>query len=595
MSIQDKFNRANVIYKITKDIDLGGETLTIPEGCTLDFQGGSFSNGTIVFNDTNILGTKCIDKTIILKGTLKNDFLNLNIYKIEVSDDISNILSNVFLLGINVEIPLGKYKVSNVHIPVQMAGKCIKGCGYNLYSEEKVTLLYNNVGSSFILEDGANNIMFRDFSLKGENSASIGIDASFGAYCSLINLGIFGFNEIGVKIRQGLWRIDNIFVGANANIGLELYSDSTITNSEFSGGNKPLRILAGGNRISNVWANTANICCVELTPLDDNTTHINTSISGLYVGDVRGNNEYCIRITGTDDQKVQHVQIVNLSIQTAIAFGNTHSHILIDKVRHSMISNSQGIGLGLYSNENSYTKSFADIKNSDGISICNSVIQYINGNAINLDTTDANTIINGNNFVSCGTDEEHGANIKGTGYGLMVANNIFYSNNNYTFAGDAQGRYMEFRNNIIRYPNATTVKNNKSTYDYTRQDNQAIINKLTLYGSTIDVDCINKGRNLYKSSEFSCGGGVTTNIYDFTNDKTENKVFLISVSQKGTSINGCFGLLFMSSSKANVVTLANTNTDSVLLNSFGVSGNNLTFKTGSGYGETTWVLNIASL
>lgn len=54
MAIQDKFNRANVIYKITKDIDLGGETLTIPEGCTLDFQGGSFSNGTIVGNNTSI-------------------------------------------------------------------------------------------------------------------------------------------------------------------------------------------------------------------------------------------------------------------------------------------------------------------------------------------------------------------------------------------------------------------------------------------------------------------------------------------------------------------------------------------------------------
>lgn len=54
MAIQDKFNRANVIYKITKDIDLGGETLTIPEGCTLDFQGGSFSNGTIVGDNTAI-------------------------------------------------------------------------------------------------------------------------------------------------------------------------------------------------------------------------------------------------------------------------------------------------------------------------------------------------------------------------------------------------------------------------------------------------------------------------------------------------------------------------------------------------------------
>lgn len=40
----------NIIYKIIFDIDLGGTTLTLPANCTLDFQGGSFSNGTIVGN-----------------------------------------------------------------------------------------------------------------------------------------------------------------------------------------------------------------------------------------------------------------------------------------------------------------------------------------------------------------------------------------------------------------------------------------------------------------------------------------------------------------------------------------------------------------
>lgn len=71
MAIQDKFNRANVIYKITKDIDLGGETLTIPEGCTLDFQGGSFSNGTIVGNITAIQAglNKIFGLDIELTGT----------------------------------------------------------------------------------------------------------------------------------------------------------------------------------------------------------------------------------------------------------------------------------------------------------------------------------------------------------------------------------------------------------------------------------------------------------------------------------------------------------------------------------------------
>lgn len=52
---QNKFNKPNVIYKITKDIDLGKGILTIPANCTLDFQGGSFTNGTITFNNTKVI------------------------------------------------------------------------------------------------------------------------------------------------------------------------------------------------------------------------------------------------------------------------------------------------------------------------------------------------------------------------------------------------------------------------------------------------------------------------------------------------------------------------------------------------------------
>lgn len=72
MAIQDKFNKPNHIYKITKDIDLEGQTLTIPNGCTLDFQGGSFSNGTIVGNSTSIIGNDYnIFNNIIFNGIIK--------------------------------------------------------------------------------------------------------------------------------------------------------------------------------------------------------------------------------------------------------------------------------------------------------------------------------------------------------------------------------------------------------------------------------------------------------------------------------------------------------------------------------------------
>ena len=52
---QDMINKSNTIYEIRYDFDLNGREITIPEGCVLDFQGGSISNGTVIFRNTKIL------------------------------------------------------------------------------------------------------------------------------------------------------------------------------------------------------------------------------------------------------------------------------------------------------------------------------------------------------------------------------------------------------------------------------------------------------------------------------------------------------------------------------------------------------------
>ena len=71
-AIQDKFDKANVIYKITKDINLNGGTLTIPAGCTLDFQGGSIINGTLILKNTLIIQQDIENHiTATINGTYK--------------------------------------------------------------------------------------------------------------------------------------------------------------------------------------------------------------------------------------------------------------------------------------------------------------------------------------------------------------------------------------------------------------------------------------------------------------------------------------------------------------------------------------------
>lgn len=72
------FTKTNHIYKIVDYIDLQGETLTMPANCTLDFQGGSFSNGTIVGSNTKIESglTKIFGTDITLSGTWIADSLS---------------------------------------------------------------------------------------------------------------------------------------------------------------------------------------------------------------------------------------------------------------------------------------------------------------------------------------------------------------------------------------------------------------------------------------------------------------------------------------------------------------------------------------
>lgn len=111
MAIQDKFNKANTIYKITKDIDLGGANLTIPAGCTLDFQGGSIKNGSIVFNATSLFGNDIVIRNCELSGTITNGVVNIKWFHNEF-DDISGTLQYLVNINRHIIINIGTWIVS---------------------------------------------------------------------------------------------------------------------------------------------------------------------------------------------------------------------------------------------------------------------------------------------------------------------------------------------------------------------------------------------------------------------------------------------------------------------------------------------------
>lgn len=73
---QAMMNTANTIYHIQYDYDLNGQTITLPAGCVLEFNGGSVKNGTITGNDTLIQGRTDLSG-VTLAGSFANRSFNL--------------------------------------------------------------------------------------------------------------------------------------------------------------------------------------------------------------------------------------------------------------------------------------------------------------------------------------------------------------------------------------------------------------------------------------------------------------------------------------------------------------------------------------
>lgn len=71
---QQAFSKENTIYIIQYNFDLNGEEIIIPEGCVLDFQGGSFFNGTIILDNTKIKPNGCVLNDFFQNITIQGNF-----------------------------------------------------------------------------------------------------------------------------------------------------------------------------------------------------------------------------------------------------------------------------------------------------------------------------------------------------------------------------------------------------------------------------------------------------------------------------------------------------------------------------------------
>lgn len=86
-SFASQVTQQNTIYVIQYDFDLGGESVTIPENCVLEFDGGSLRNGTLVGNNTYLKYNAPFLYNCVLTRTFiqESDVVDEDVYKIAYS------------------------------------------------------------------------------------------------------------------------------------------------------------------------------------------------------------------------------------------------------------------------------------------------------------------------------------------------------------------------------------------------------------------------------------------------------------------------------------------------------------------------------
>jgi len=519
----------------------------------------------------------------------------------------------------SVYFPQGVYLTDPLLIPFEAAGAIYFGDGFYHYTATRQTVIKaRTAGQAHIIRignsgaSGSDCLTFQQIKFECDNKAAIGIDATFGAFFTMLDCGVYNFTSYGVYHKQGLARYDRVFINtsptANPNaVGCHLYSDSAISDSEFSGGGIPLKIVAGGNRITNFWCNTGSAACITLTPFDASTTHINTSLVNIYAGEVlmtTGGVRPIIEMIGLSGQLVQEVQFSNSYLVTAAGDAyKKNGGILMDYCDAIAISNIVIRGNGTGATADLYCDYFVKAQRSKTIAITGCVIKDVNHNPIYLvSAMDQPVIVDGCQFYNWGvggvvSGAEAAAVRCETGTSAVVTNCVFHvdTGSAVPYAADVDSAdSITFANNMISYANATVVDVASGTAALiTTRSGVKSISNYTFNGGALNGTAINLTTGFFASA----GSGVaeTFNLTTLPNTNTQ-KIYVITLSQQGAGTNTAMYYLNVFGTNAGAVRIAgDTTTPGVNALIIQFSGLGVQAVIGSAFSALTWRWNINQL
>lgn len=180
---QKMINIANTRYIIQYDYDLNEETIIIPNGCVLDFKGGSISNGTITGADTTLQGDSILFRNIKITGSFYN--LSPSFFYDKDFSVFRSCIENS--LDSEVDFKGNTYTIhKRVDYEIRRGNCEIKN--FNLIIDENSEYIFA------LLRFFSNNISIHSFTIEGNNKCTRGLSFENAEYIKIYD-GII--NNVG--------------------------------------------------------------------------------------------------------------------------------------------------------------------------------------------------------------------------------------------------------------------------------------------------------------------------------------------------------------------------------------------------------------
>lgn len=170
-SFKEQVTKKNTIYEIRYDFDLRGEEITIPEGCVLKFEGGSFRNGNIngglVLNVPNkpIFYNLGLSNIKFINNTTPESFGAIGDGSTDDTESLRYAIYYSSLLGVKlVCVPKIKYRITNSLNYYNNAYYDVK---LNIYGEQhkSTTSDHSENRKTFLIDTDVK--LFKDSTIQG--------------------------------------------------------------------------------------------------------------------------------------------------------------------------------------------------------------------------------------------------------------------------------------------------------------------------------------------------------------------------------------------------------------------------------------------